>query len=230
MKGTWTINTQHNNFKGKQKSIAEALRDGADYNTGFFGKWHLGGKVQPSGVVDKNRHISSPYHDWNFPIEEGPQDVGFVSSYFTPQGIQDAPYAFFRDGFLDMELGTEKYWKKGYHNMQHGVSIIRNEGEGSSDWDSTAYNMILVNETEKFIDDHINDRPSDPFFAYVATGSVHLPHSPPVCIVNISITFFLDNESLAYNLKHYDYNLLSSLHRIITLMEPQSLGITILLI
>jgi arylsulfatase A len=39
--------------------------------------------------------------------------------------------------------------------------------------------MILVNKTHAFIDDHLANRPNDPFFAYVALGAVHDPHSPP---------------------------------------------------
>ncbi len=42
-----------------------------------------------------------------------------------------------------------------------------------------AYNKILVKETSRFINDHLEDRSEDPFFAYVALGSVHIPHSPP---------------------------------------------------
>ena len=67
--------------------------------------------------------------------------------------------------------------------MPHGTSIIsrKEAGEGDPNWDSTAYNMILVNETTKFIDDHLDNRlnADDPFFTYVALGSVHAPHSPP---------------------------------------------------
>jgi hypothetical protein len=39
--------------------------------------------------------------------------------------------------------------------------------------------MILVNETIAFVDNHLDDKPDDPFFAYVALGGVHIPHSPP---------------------------------------------------
>ena len=38
--------------------------------------------------------------------------------------------------------------------------------------------MILVNETESFVEHHLIKRPDDPFFTYVALGSVHAPHSP----------------------------------------------------
>ena len=136
--------------------------------------------MPPSGVVDRDLVLSSSYHNWTLPLGDGPQAIGFDDSLVTAGGIQDPPYAFFRNGYLDMGVDSEiKYWEEGNYAMPLGVSAIRIKGEGSSEWDSTAYNMILVNETERFIDKHLNERPDDPFFAYVALGAVHLPHSPP---------------------------------------------------
>lgn len=106
--------------------------------------------------------------------------VGFNKSYVTTGGIQGAPYSFFRDGFLTTDITSHvSYWEEGKYEMPSGDSIIRRSGEGDVDWDSTAYNQILVNETSQFIHDHLEDRPEDPFFAYIALGSVHIPHSPP---------------------------------------------------
>lgn len=56
-----------------------------------------------------------------------------------------------------------KILDEGDYPMQHGMSTILEKGEGSIDWDSTAYNMILVNETEAFIDGHLSQRTDDPF-------------------------------------------------------------------
>ena len=44
---------------------------------------------------------------------------------------------------------------------------------------STAYNQVVVNETLEFIENHVENSPHQPFFAYAALGAVHLPHSPP---------------------------------------------------
>ncbi len=75
-------------------------------------------------------------------------------------------------------------WENGKYNMPEGTSMINRRGDGSSSWDSTAYNMILVNETEKFLDDHMENRSDDPFFAYIALGNVHTPHSPPITFLD----------------------------------------------
>ena len=49
------------------------------------------------------------------------------------------------------------FTKKTQHiqDLRHGISMIRKDGEGDKDCDSTAYNMVLVNETERFIDSHL---------------------------------------------------------------------------
>ena len=94
-------------------------------------------------------------------------------------GVQNPPYAFLRDNILDTDLRRLAYWPVGEYERLHGVSKIENEGEGAIEWDSSAYNMILANETEKFIDNQVETNPEQPFFTYVALGGVHTPHSPP---------------------------------------------------
>lgn len=130
---------------------------------------------------------------------EGPGDIGFDESYITVSGIQAPPYAFLRNDQFEDDLWTNmKYWKKGSYMMPEGVSLIQKKGEGISTWDSTAYNMILVNETEKFLDNHIESHPDEPFFTYVALGAVHGPHSPP--------DEYLDGEKIAgkHDTEHMD--------------------------
>ena len=68
--------------------------------------------------------------------------------------------------------------------MPRGISKIISEGEGDINWDSTAYNMVVVNETLRFLDDHLESRSADPFFAYVATGSIHIPHTPATTYID----------------------------------------------
>ena len=117
-------------------------------------------------------------HDWSKPIEEGPYEIGFDTSYITAGGIQSPPYVFFRNNTLDFGGTSIKYWDEGNYSMPRGLSMIKLPGEGSDAWDSTSYNMKLVNETKSFLDQHIEEE-SNPFFTYIALGAVHFPHSPP---------------------------------------------------
>ena len=85
---------------------------------------------------------------------------------------------------LQTNKTNTKYWTQGEYSMPQGTSKIIENGEGDADWDSTAYHMILVNETIRFLDEHLDKTPNDPFFVYFATGSVHKPHSPPKQYIN----------------------------------------------
>jgi len=179
--GTWSLDKDSNQFMTHQKSIAEVLQT-EGYETAVFGKWHLGAKVPPNGMrSNKTHHITDENHDWTMPLIQGPADLGFNRSYISTGGIQSPPYSFFRDDYLTTEPSDANYWSVGNHIMPHGVSMIleNSDGEGDPGWDSSAYDMILVNETSAFIDNHLENKPDDPFFAYVALGAVHYPNSPP---------------------------------------------------
>jgi len=179
--GTWNLHSNSNQFQPFQKSIAEALQDGASMNTAMIGKWHIGAKIPlaVNGTLDKKFKLTSPGHNWSHPLIGGPQDIGFNFSMVTTAGIQNQPYAFFRDGFLQVDVSDAVFWEKGFYNKTGGTSEIRRAGEGDPDWDSTSYNQILVNESAAFLDNHLLTRPDDPFFVYAALGAVHGPHTPP---------------------------------------------------
>ena len=182
--GSWNLGYDNNQFQSHQKSIAEVLK-GAGYETMMAGKWHLGAKVPPSGLVDRNNYLTNPGHDWSMPLIDGPPDIGFDYSMITTGGIQEAPYSFFRNGLLTTNISSEvHYWEPGTYNTSIGESVILQAGEGDVSWDSSSYNMKLVNETSAFIDRHLKEREKDPFFAYVALGAVHYPHSPPSHYLN----------------------------------------------
>ncbi len=106
--------------------------------------------------------------------------MGFDSSLTTVSGIQQGPYCFFRDGVAEFDPNNITFWKKGNYTTPMGLSKVRDQGEGTPDWDSTIYNQIIVNETARFIDDHLeSNRKNDPMFIYASLGAVHTPHSPP---------------------------------------------------
>jgi len=178
--GSWNLGYENNQFQSRQKSIAEVLKGAGGYETFMAGKWHLGAKVPPSGLKNRNNYLTDPRHDWTLPLIDGPQDIGFDHSMITIGGIQEPPYSFFRNGFLTTDIMSDMhYWNPGKYKTPIGESVIRKAGEGDVSWDSSSYNMKLVNETSDFIDRHLRERKNDPFFAYIALGSVHVPHSPP---------------------------------------------------
>ena len=142
----------------------------------------IDGYVPPSIYANKTSLLSSPNHDWTRRLRAGPLDLGFQQSFVSDSGIQAPPYIFlYNSKIRENDLNNITFWREGNHSMPEGISMINSGkgGDGAIDWDSTAYNMILVNATKRFIDYHTSRRPDDPFFTYVALGTVHIPHSPP---------------------------------------------------
>ncbi|GFH50068.1 hypothetical protein CTEN210_06544 [Chaetoceros tenuissimus] len=178
--GAWNFSAEQNQFIGDQKSIAEVLKDQFNYHTGMYGKWHLGGRVPDGGTYsnDRSRPLTCCDIDWEKPMEDGPNSIGFDESFYTMGGIQSAPYSFFRNEYLQTDVNNIKFWEEGTHTTvnNNGESIIGKEGEGDPEWDSTEYNVRLVKEVDDFLENH---NTTDPFFLYVGLGQVHTPHSPP---------------------------------------------------
>ena len=133
--------------------------------------------------------LTNEIHDWSQPLEDGPNQLGFDTSYISMSGIQRPPFVFFRDEVIDLPNWNRTepikehvfFWRKNNYETPTGITKITAQGgEGSKVWDSAAYNMIVVNETEKFIDQHLSINGQDkPFFAYVPLGAAHKPHCPP---------------------------------------------------
>ena len=193
----WNFWDGQNQFLHNQQSIAQVLKESAGYHTWMAGKWHIG-LGTPNGQWDHTHLLSGIGANWTNPVTDGPNDIGFDQTYYTAGGIQEAPYAFFRNGILETDLSNVVLWPKGKYKMEGGLSAIRKEGEGDKAWDSTTYNMKVVNETKAFLDHHMENRAADPFFAYVALGAVHKPHSPP--------DYYMDGTPVAgqYANPHFD--------------------------
>lgn len=67
--------------------------------------------------------------------------------------------------------------------------------------------MILVKETEKFLDDHVTNHKDDPFFTYFALGAVHIPHSPP--------DYYLDGTPVAGQYPNEHLSMLDEMDKVV---------------
>ena len=89
---------------------------GSDKNvmTGYiFVRRGIGGVVPPNGDASsgdpeeyRRGLLSNPNHDWDQRFRAGPLDFGFDSSLISILGVQDPPYAFFKDNVLQTKTGS----------------------------------------------------------------------------------------------------------------------------
>ncbi len=177
--GTWLFNQPSQILPG-QKTLGHLLKR-AGYQTAFLGKVHLGGTVYSKTTGKPLETWKFDYTDIDFsrPIEHGPAGQGFDYSYSLPNGIQGRPYAFFENGRLVGTPDDLKIWKKG----THGDSVVKADGFGTSDWDSSQVGPKLTEKALSFIDRHLAEEREKgsrrPFFLYYCSQSCHTPHSPP---------------------------------------------------
>ena len=66
-----------------------------------FGWWSA--KID-SSEFNKTNLLTNPKNDWSNGLVKGPKDVGFDDMLLiTVGGVQHAPFAFLRNGFLEID-------------------------------------------------------------------------------------------------------------------------------
>lgn len=167
---SWGFKEEANQFYNYQKSIAQLLKEEANYHTAMMGKWHLGARAPGSFDNCEENLLTCNDMDWTKKIEDGPNDIGFDESFYTIHGIHNPPFSFIRNGYIETDPSNVTYWNAGSYTTSNGESIIAISGEGDINWDTTQFDQLLVKEANIFLDNHLEKRSEDPFFLYIALG------------------------------------------------------------
>ena len=126
----------------------------------------IGGLAPPSDnasndEVDEKDYraslLSNPNHNWDRRFTQGPLDLGFDSSFISILGVQDPPYAFFKDDVLQTKTGSYdtrsninrecsyvnsntgnyrkemRIWEAGTYYYSTGLSKINNKHAGGGE-------------------------------------------------------------------------------------------------
>ncbi len=173
--GVWNPETSAG-IASDYPTIARIAKNGG-YQTAFFGKWGLGGVW--------NGRSEDPVHYAT--MQGGARSFGFDYAVELPQGIQNAPYAFYENGkwmkldkmsqLVDLTFEQTKYDEK--------ERSKKREGLGDSFWNPTKAGPILA---EKAVD-YIKSRSADKsFFIYYCSQAVHVPHTPTAKLNGVNVS------------------------------------------
>ncbi len=180
-----------------QWSLGNVLQQ-AGYETAFIGKLHLGAHfyAKNSNSFAKSRDPEDVV-DFSRRFREGPLDYGFDYAFMLLRGIQNSPYAYFRNDRLVGNANDMILWERGGHSG----SVIDNPGLGLPDYHSREVGEDFAQEAIDFIDRHHRDNlasgQNTPFFLYYNSQSAHGPYTPPSTLLgqpvrNQTITFHTD--------------------------------------
>lgn len=175
-------------IRPEQYTIADMFKS-AGYNTGAFGKWHL-------GLGDK-----TGTQDWNAQLPAHLGDLGFDYSYIMAATGDRVPCVFIENGHVanwDPDAPIEVNYKQNFpgeptgrdnpellYNLKsshgHDYSIVNGigrigymKGGGKALWkDENIADSITSHAV-----DFINKNADEPFFMYFATNDVHVPRFP----------------------------------------------------
>jgi arylsulfatase A len=137
------------------------------YATAAVGKWHLGlgwATVDGESPTADGRNV-----DYALPVQGGPLQLGFDTCFCITGSLDMAPYCFIED---DHSLGIPAVDKDPYLPQQR-------EGLMVPGWRDDLVDVRFTERAVSFIDQHAEQRPSQPFFLYLTPSAPHRPCVPP---------------------------------------------------
>ena len=160
-----------------------SLLKGSGYETGMFGKWHLGlgFAVKDGSSVDFGQPL--PWYagpdpdpgvgasiDFSLPATGGPTALGFDEAFYTAGCSTDQePFCFIHNGeFLEMENASYRQPAGSWRS-----------GMAAEDWVNETVDVRFTEEATAFIERVHATSPDRPFFVYLALSAPHSPHLVP---------------------------------------------------
>lgn len=168
-------------FKPGEVTLGTVVRD-AGYQTGFIGKWHMGGDFYVPGTKKIYRGPKSgdltDKVDVSRWIDGGPKYCGFDYDFTTPCGVQGPMYLLYENQQWYPLADDSKLVFFNKENAKHPKDVSdKGPGPGDSNWEARELGKILSAKAVDFI--KAGAEKEAPFFLYYCSPTVHLPHCPP---------------------------------------------------
>lgn len=164
-------------IEDKRLTLPEMLKD-AGYATALFGKWHIGltafdkeGMPIHKGGLENVKRI-----DYSRQFVGGPTDHGFDLFYGTACcPTTDWLYAYIENDRVPIPpvdvIDKSDYPQNPYTNDFRPGVVAPN-------FDASEVDMVFLDKSLSFIQEHVNETPDKPFFLLHSMQAVHLPSIP----------------------------------------------------
>lgn len=201
--GTWNPDDPSQITKGQETLGDRLQRNG--YCTAFFGKTHLGGVFSDS---DGNIVDSFSKADLSQKFNDGVSEHGYDYSLSLPSGIQKNPFAFFRNDRMvryDRTAGefkslTQEEVREHFRTIVDEEEKIRYSTEVRGpmyvmdNYTPESAGPLLMQDALRFLDDHFENAPDNPFYIHYMSQAGHRPYAPPIAF-NVSDPLNTENLS-----------------------------------
>ncbi len=145
------------------------------YATACVGKWHVGltfldreGRAITGSGVEAVRRV-----DFSRRIEGGPVDHGFQQFFGTACcPTTDWLYAYIKDDRIPVPPSTLLDKSS---LPAHPYANDCRQGLIASDFSMETVDLVFLEKSREFLEQHVRTSPGKPFFLYHATQAVHLP-------------------------------------------------------
>lgn len=168
----------------ERHTLGSLLKE-SGYETACIGKWHLGLNWQTKNGYeikdDKNKgqeyegvfRENEENIDFSKQVNGGPSDLGFDYSFITLGcSTSDPPYVFIENSYpiaIPTEMPPDEY--TGLPGFVRGLM--------DPDWSEEMVDPIFTEKAVNFIENHMTNSSSEPFFLYLALSSPHIPFLVP---------------------------------------------------
>ncbi len=164
----------------------------AGYQTALVGKGHLGGDMFHVGQ-DYLARIKSFENlenlDFDRPLYDGPQSIGYDYSLYLLKGIQDGPYFYWENGLAtDVDAAGDstritnatksqviRQWPEEYDD---GITVIDGEDWGSVNWNTRDVPLAMLHKSIDFMEQTVSSHSDKPFFLQYHSVLGHSPYVP----------------------------------------------------